>query len=69
VQRSHGDHSYDLPLSAFTRTLAGSSGLEYFSGNPGQQAVFQLMIQACNKAHLTGNQELSVRARESNDVP
>jgi alpha-amylase len=57
VQR-YSEHSYDLPLPAFASTWAGSGRLEFFLGNAAQQAVFQLMIQAYNKARLTGNQEL-----------
>ncbi|MCA9874034.1 MAG: glycosyltransferase [Anaerolineales bacterium] len=44
---------YDLPLPTFASTWAGSGGLEFFLGNEAQQAVYQLMIQAYNKARLT----------------
>jgi len=50
---------YDLPLPALTSTWAGSGGMEFFAGDPARQAVFQLMIQAYNKALLTANQELA----------
>jgi alpha-amylase len=52
----HTEHSYDLPLPAYPSTWAGSGGLEYFLGNPVQQAVFQLMLYAYNKARLTADQ-------------
>jgi alpha-amylase len=51
----HGDDSYDLPLSPFPSTWAGSGGLEFFLGNAAQQAVHMLMIQTYQKARLTGN--------------
>ena len=54
----YGDHSYDLPLSAFPSTWAGSGGMEFFLGNSAQQAVFQLMLQCYNTALLTGKPEL-----------
>ncbi|MCP4426934.1 MAG: glycosyltransferase [Chloroflexi bacterium] len=54
----HGDKSHNLPLPAFASTWAGSGGLEFFLGNEAQKAVFQLMIQAYNKARLTGEPEL-----------
>ncbi|MDT8304386.1 MAG: glycosyltransferase [Anaerolineae bacterium] len=50
--------SHDLPLPAFASTWAGSGGLEFFLGNDAQSAVFQLMVQAYNKALLTGNPAL-----------
>jgi alpha-amylase len=56
--KRYAEQSYDLPLPAFTSTWAGSGGMEFIPGNPAQQAVFQLMIQAYNKARLTANQEL-----------
>jgi alpha-amylase len=49
----HAEQSHDLPLSAFPTTWAGSGGLEFFLGNSVQQAVFQLMLFAYNKALLT----------------
>jgi alpha-amylase len=49
----YGGHSHDLPLPAFASTWAGSGGLEFFLGNEAQKAVYQLMIQAYNKARLT----------------
>ena len=54
----YGGHSHDLPLPAFASTWAGSGGLEFFLGNEAQKAVYQLMIQAYNKARLTGEPEL-----------
>ncbi|PQJ33644.1 hypothetical protein BSZ35_02660 [Salinibacter sp. 10B] len=52
----HGDDSYDLPLSPFPSTWAGSGGLEFFLGNAAQQAVHMLMIQTYQKARLTGKE-------------
>ncbi|HEX2999720.1 MAG TPA: glycoside hydrolase [Armatimonadota bacterium] len=52
------DRVYDLPLPQFPTTWAGSGGVEFFLGNAVQQAVFQLMHHAYNKARLTGNPEL-----------
>lgn len=52
------ERGHDLPLSSFASTWAGSGGLEFFLGNNAQQAVFQLMIQAYNKALLTGKPAL-----------
>jgi alpha-amylase len=49
----HAQKSHELPLSTFPTTWAGSGGLEFFLGNPVQQAVFQLMLYAYNKALLT----------------
>ena len=60
--KRHGPESHDLPLSAFASTWAGSGGLEFFLGNEAQQAIFQLMMQAHQKALLTGNPELIERA-------
>ncbi|HEX2988181.1 MAG TPA: glycoside hydrolase family 57 protein [Chloroflexota bacterium] len=54
----YGDRSYELPLSAFPSTWAGSGGMEFFLGNSAQQAVFQLMLHCYNTAVLTGNTEL-----------
>jgi alpha-amylase len=51
----YGAKSYDLPLPAFASTWAGSGGLEFFLGNEAQKAVFQLMMQAYQKAILTGD--------------
>ncbi|MDH7569100.1 MAG: glycoside hydrolase [Armatimonadota bacterium] len=52
------DRTYDLPLPQFPTTWAGNGGVEFFLGNSVQQAVFQLMHHAYNKARLTGNPEL-----------
>lgn len=57
VDRYSG-RSYELPLSGFPSTWAGSGGLEFFTGNDAQRAVFHLMMQAYNKAVLTGNENL-----------
>jgi alpha-amylase len=54
----YGPASHELPLPAFAGTWAGSGGLEFFLGNDAQRAVFHLMMQAYNKAQLTGNQSL-----------
>lgn len=55
---AHGERSHRLPLPVFPATWAGSGGMEFFLGNPVQQAVFQLMLHAYNKARLTGDEEL-----------
>lgn len=47
------DESRSLHLPAFPCTWAGNGGAEYFIGNDLQQAVFQLMHHAYNKARLT----------------
>ena len=52
---AHGGHSHGLPLPMFPVSWAGSGGLEFFLGNAAQQAVFQLMLHAYNKARLTGD--------------
>lgn len=49
---------HDLPLQAFPSTWAGEGGMEFFLGNVAQQAVFQLMMHAYNKARLTRNRKL-----------
>jgi alpha-amylase len=58
----HGASSYALPLPAFASTWAGSGGLEFFLGNDAQRAVFHLMMQAHQKARLTGDPALIERA-------
>ena len=55
---AHAERACRLPLPMFPATWAGSGGLEFFLGNPAQQAVFQLMLHAYNKARLTGNEQL-----------
>ena len=45
--------SHHLPLPAFPTTWAGEGGVEFFLGNPAQQAVFQLMHHVYHKALLT----------------
>ncbi len=54
----YAGHSYELPLSVFPSTWAGSGGMEFFLGNSAQQAVFQLMLSAYNTARLTKNPHL-----------
>jgi alpha-amylase len=44
----------DLPLPEFGTTWAGSGGMEFFLGNPPQQAIFRLMHSVLHKARLTG---------------
>ncbi|MBI3944403.1 MAG: glycoside hydrolase [Armatimonadetes bacterium] len=53
-----GDVVYDLPLPQVATTWAGSGGVEFFLGNSVQQAIFQLMHHAYNKARLTENPAL-----------
>ncbi len=43
----------DLPLPEFGTTWAGSGGMEFFLGNPSQQAIFRLMHSVLAKARLT----------------
>lgn len=50
--------SFHLPLTAYPCTWAGEGGMEFFLGNAVQQAVFQLMLHAYNKALLSKNREL-----------
>jgi alpha-amylase len=52
------ERSYDLPLPAFPATWAGDGGVGFFLGNPVQQALFQLMHHAYNKALLTEDPRL-----------
>lgn len=52
---AHAGRSHELPLPAFPSTWAGSGGMEFFLGNPVQQAVFFLMVYAYAKARLTGD--------------
>lgn len=54
----YSDRSYHLPLPAFPCTWAGNGGMEFFLGNAAQQAVFQLMLLAYNKALLTKNKQI-----------
>jgi len=54
----YGRRRRDLPLPAFAGTWAGSGGLEFFLGNDAQRAVYMLMVQAYNKALLTGDPDL-----------
>jgi alpha-amylase len=54
--RDHAPESCELPLPAFASTWAGSGGLEFFLGNEAQRAVYHLMVQAYNKAMLTGEE-------------
>ncbi len=67
VQR-FADRSYDLPLPAFPTTWAGDGGVGFFLGNPIQQALFQLMHHAYNKAVLSGDRglvQLAVKLAQS----
>lgn len=48
-----GPRSHHLPLPAFPTTWAGEGGVEFFLGNPAQQAIFQLMHHVYYKALLT----------------
>jgi alpha-amylase len=48
----------DLPLPEFGTTWAGSGGMEFFLGNPSQQAIFRLMHSVLHKARLTGHRAL-----------
>ncbi len=58
VIETYCDSSHHLPLPPYPCTWAGEGGMEFFLGNGVQQAVFQLMLHAYNKALLTGNDEL-----------
>lgn len=49
----------DLPLPEFGTTWAGSGGMEFFLGNPSQQAIFRLMHSVLHKARLTGKRTLN----------
>ncbi len=55
---ARADHAHRLPLPVVPATWAGSGGMEFFLGNPAQQAVFQLMLHAYNKARLTGDERI-----------
>lgn len=55
---AHRLHSHALPLPVFPATWAGSGGMDFFLGNPAQQAVFQLMLHAYNTARLTGDERV-----------
>ena len=52
------DRSHHLPLPHFATTWAGDGNWEFFLGNKAQQALFQLMLAAYNKARLTENEQL-----------
>lgn len=54
----YGDTSHYLPLSAFPSTWAGGGGMEFFLGNAAQQAIFQLMLHAYNKARMSNNESI-----------
>ncbi len=56
ISANYADESHELPLPAFASTWAGSGGLEFFLGNDAQRAVHHLMMQAYNKARLTGDE-------------
>jgi alpha-amylase len=53
-----GDRAYHLPLPIYPTTWAGSGGMEFFLGNPAQQAIFQLMGQVVAVARMTGKPAL-----------
>jgi alpha-amylase len=55
---NYREQSFHLPLPAYPCTWAGEGGMEFFLGNPVQQALFQLMLSAYNKAFLSKNPEL-----------
>jgi alpha-amylase len=55
---AHRGESHQLPLPVFPASWAGSGGLEFFLGNAAQQAVFQLMLHAYNKARLTRDRRI-----------
>ncbi|MAG36991.1 MAG: glycoside hydrolase [Dehalococcoidia bacterium] len=50
--------SHCLPLPHFATTWAGDGNWEFFLGNKAQQALFQLMLAAYNKARLTDDDQL-----------
>ncbi len=55
----YSGHSFHLPMPALVSTWAGiRGGPEFFLGSPIQQTIFQLMLQAYNKAKLTENPAL-----------
>ena len=54
----YSDRSCYLPLPVFPCTWAGDGGMGFFLGNVAQQAVFQLMLMAYNKALLTKDKRL-----------
>ena len=58
VIASYRENSFDLPLPAHPCTWAGEGGMEFFLGNSVQQAVFQLMLSAYNKALITKDRRL-----------
>lgn len=55
---SYREHSFNLPLPAYTCTWAGNGDMDFFLGNAVQQVLFQLMLSAYNKALLTKNPKL-----------
>jgi alpha-amylase len=67
----HEHRAIRLPLPAFPSTWAGSGGLEFFLGNPVQQALFQLMAQAYAKASLSGDPamlEIALQLAQSDNL-
>ncbi len=56
--QKYASSAHDLPLPEFGSTWAGSGGMEFFLGNPAQQAILRLMMNVYNKAKLTGNEKL-----------
>lgn len=68
----YGEDSRNLPLTAFASTWAGGGGLEFFLGNDAQRAVFRRMMQAYQKACLTGDPnliELALWLAQSDNLP
>jgi len=58
VIANYRQQSFELLLPAYPCTWAGEGGMEFFMGNAVQQALFQLMLSAYNKALLSKNREL-----------
>ena len=55
ARKLYSDRIHHLPLPEMPTTWAGSGGVDFFLGNSAQQAVFQLMHHAYNKARMTGD--------------
>ena len=58
VIANYKEQSFYLPLPVYPCTWAGEGGMEFFLGNAVQQAMFQLMLHAYNKALLSKNRKL-----------
>ena len=54
----YGGEAGHLPVPDYPTTWAGTGGVEFFLSNTAQQAIFQLMHHAYNKAVLTGDPEI-----------